>query len=260
MFQNKTMLFVLLFTFAFGTACKREQKKVDRGVDLVNGITPVSREFADMRGTLEELRGMGTEDIQAHLRRDWPRLEGGLVYYLRYRGRIRADQIVRDVQFRFGSLDNVHAEDLDGVRHRGYLENQLVARVNLVGTDTPIDVLVQCLNGMFTLPGEFERLQPLYTATPQQRFRIARGEGLIHHVDPRLAIHLAERFNLPLYRGQRMRESSRITPAMARTLLPTTDRTQVTVRVYEGDQFDLVAMRYTPAPRPVRRRTSSRRG
>lgn len=239
---------VVVLALAFGCK-KREQVAVDRGVDLVNGITPVSTDFAHMRVTVEELARMEPQVRLARLQHDWPNLQESLVYFLRERGRLRRDQNVRQVDFRFGSLEGVEAEDATGRRHRGYFENQLVARVHLTDVERPIDVLVNCLNGLFALPGELDRLQPLYTAAPQQRFRIARREGLIHHVDPSLAIALAERFHLPLYRGRRMRQAARITPAVARTLLPTTDRTQVTVQVYTGDQFDLVAMTYTPARR-----------
>jgi hypothetical protein len=60
---------------------------------------------------------------------------------------------------------------------------------------------------------------------------------------------LAERFNLPLYRGKIQTEKNKITPTIARNMESQIDRVQVTVRVFEGDRFDLNTMIYTPGSR-----------
>lgn len=244
---------LLVFLAVCGGCEKRAPQTISRGVDLVRAIHPVSTDLANTRVTIEALAGMQPQVRLARLRQDWPRLEESLVYFLRSNGRIRQDQEVRNVDFRFGSLEGVEAEDATGRRHRGYFENQLVARVSLAGVQQPIDVLVNCLNGLFALPGEMDRLQPLYTAVPQQRFRIARREGLVHHVDYPVAMDLAQRFNLDLYQGRRMVPRKKITPQRGRELEPTTNRLQVTVKVYPGDEFDLVAMRFTPSSQRPRR-------
>jgi hypothetical protein len=98
-------------------------------------------------------------------------------------------------------------------------------------------------------PEDWNKLQTLSTQPPMESFRIGKREGLIHHVDFPMAIDLAEKFGLPLYTSQVMDSNHRITPEQARRMEPLTARTQVSVRVYEGDQFDLVAGTYTPAKR-----------
>lgn len=220
-----------------------------QAVDVVNGVTPVSTALGDIRVTLAELAQMPVEQRETRLRQEWPNLEESVVYFLRQRDRLPRDAEVERVRFFFGSMDNVRAVDGDGNMHEGYFRDQLVARVDIRGHEKPIDVIVQCLNGVMSLPEDLAALQPLGTATPEQRFTIGPREGLVHHVDYPVAIDLAQRFNLPLYRGQHMTETARITPDQARQLEPMTDRVQVTVQVYEGDTFDLMRMSFTPSSR-----------
>lgn len=112
---------------------------------------------------------------------------------------------------------------------------------------------MQCLNGTFATPDQLRGLQAVGSHTPQEQFVIGPREGLIHHVDFPTAISLAERFDLPLYRGRYIGEAFRISPQAARALEGTTDRLQVTVYVVEGDRFDLAAPTFTPSPRRTRR-------
>ena len=223
--------------------------KTVKAVDVVNGITPASSALSDIRVTLQELARMPTNQREARLRQDWPRLEQGVVYFLRRANRLPDNTEVERVEFRFGSLDHVRAQDGAGNQHEGYFRDQLVARVYLRGDQKPVDVIVQCLNGTFFLPEDYNKLQPIGSYNVAERFTIGPREGLIHHVDFPVAIDLAERFHLPLYRGRHMKDKAQISPAEARRLEPMTDRVQVTVQVYEGDAFDLVSMTYTPATR-----------
>ena len=122
-----------------------------------------------------------------------------------------------------------------------------IARLHVRGRATPLDFFVQCLNGMVAPVGAVEHLQPLGSSVPAQRFTIADRQGLVTYVDYPLAISLAERFHLLLYRGRKMAARDRITPDEARRLEPDAARVQVTVKVHPGDRFDLVAGTYTPA-------------
>lgn len=219
--------------------------KKPAGVDLARGITPVSTQFAGIRTTLEQLAALPPAQRQEVLRREYPHLETDLVYFLRRNNKLSANQRVESVEFLLGSASGIKAEDRHGVVHEGYIKDQLLAKVKVVGVNKPITVIVECLNGTFDLPGG---LQSLGRYTPEEQFVIGPREGLIHHVDFRTAIDLAERFNLPLYRTQNMDSRNRITPAIARSMESNTDRIQVTVQVYEGDRFDLVNMRFTPSP------------
>lgn len=217
-----------------------------RAVDVVHDISPVSRDMRDIRATLDTLTALPAEQREAALRRDWPNLEKDIVCFLRLRGKLPEGMPVEKVEFFFGSLDRVSAADGDGNVMRGYFRNQLVAKVYVPGRD-PESVIVQCLNGLFALERDWKTLQTLGTYQPIQKFTIAKGEGLVHHVGFTTAVALAERFNLPLYQGQDMGKSNLITPAQARSLQSQTDRIQVTTRVFEGDVFDLVSMKYTPS-------------
>ena len=113
-------------------------------------------------------------------------------------------------------------------------------------------VLVRCLNGLFVVDGSELRLARIFSAEPVMRFTVDRRRGLTTYVDYATSINLAEHFNLPLYRGRIQTTNHRITPTRARALADSTDIVQVTVRVFEGDRFDLGAMTYTPVRRTVR--------
>ena len=239
--MKKILVLLVFVLFAFGCGKKAE------AVDVVNGIRPASTALGNIHGYAEELARLPETERAAYLKRERPQLEEGVVYFLRHEvRRLRPEQKVGQVEFFFGSLDNAVADDGDGVQHNGYFKNQLVARVH-VGDGEPIDVLVKCLNRWFVLPGQIEGLQSLGAGVPIEQFTIGRREGLTRHVDYTVAIDLAERFNLPLYRGRTQAQRFRINPEEARSLESETDRIQVTVRVFEGDAFDLVNMKFTPS-------------
>lgn len=200
-----------------------------------------------MSRTLEKMAQIPESERGAYLERAWPNLPRSVTYFLRQHGKIAPNQTVGRIEFKYGSLKNVKAESRDGDRY-GYFRDQLVAVVYLEGVRDPLKVIVQCLNGTFALEDDLKSLQAVGSHTPIEQFRIARGEGLIHHVDFPTAIALAERHNLPLYRGKKMEEAKKITPAQARELETETDRLQVTVRVFEGDRFDLARGTFTRSP------------
>lgn len=234
---------VLCLAMVAGLSCSKTQQTTD----VVHGLPPVSDAFERIEETNRAMATMNPEQRRAYLHQHWPNLEEGIVYFLRQRGRINSSETVSRVDFRYGSLDSVRAEGGDGEIKTGYFNNQLVALVYVNGRGEALAVIVRCLNGMFAEPEDFQSLPQLVSNTPVERFTIGPREGLVDHVPFPVAIDLAERHNLPLYRGHRINRRRLITPAQARQMEPRTDVVQVTVRVYTGDQFDLVNNTYTPA-------------
>lgn len=226
-----------------------EKSEPVENIDLVAGIPPVSTAYASIAEFLPELEDLTSQQILERIATEYPHLDEGVVYYLREKGKIPTGAAVSRVEFRYGSLDGVRAESADGTVHDGYFHNQLLASVWTSASPDPLTVIVTCLNGTFMLPGQLDSTLFVSIEVPTERFVIGRGEGLIHHVDFDHAIDLAQRFNLPLFRGREIGREHAITPDQARALEGETDRVQITVMVFEGDQFDLAQGSYTPARR-----------
>ncbi len=216
------------------------------GKDVVSDYKVVSERFStpSFIEAMKTLKGLPADQREAYLATTFPRLHEDVVYYLRERGKLQTNETVQNVEFLFGSATSVKAEDGDGNVNQGKFDDQLVARVTIVGRDKPMDVIVHCLNGTFNLPGD---LQSLGNRIPKQKFTIAAGEGLTAHVAMATAVDLAKRFNLPMYRGKKISSSNSISVEQAGSL--DTDKVQVTVYVVEGDTFDLVNMTITPSPK-----------
>lgn len=238
------VLLVGLVALLLSLACASREK-----IDVVNGVPPVSDALSSIAPTLDAMGEMPPDQRGAYLEQNWPHLDEGVVYFLRDKKKLARNDRVDRVEFLFGSLNKVTAESGDGRNRHGYFEDQLVALVYVRGQSKPIKVIVHCLNGIFSTEDDLKGLQAVGSHTPMERFTIGPREGLIHHVDFPVAIDLAERFRLPLYRGKDMNPRNRITPDQARALENTTDRLQVTVYVVQGDRFDLAADTFTPSPR-----------
>jgi hypothetical protein len=223
-------------------------------VDLVGGIEPASTAFGgNIHGYAQELARLPADQRKEYLDRARPRLEEGVVYFLRDMGRIRAGERAERVEMFFGTVEGTQATDRSGKVHRGYFKDELVARVHLSGGRTE-DALVRCLNMWLELPEHIEKLQPLRDTrfNELQEFTIGRGEGLVHHVDYAVAMDLASRHNLPLYRGRVQDQRFQITVEQARGLESRTDFEQVTVGVVEGDRFDLANGTWRRSNRRIR--------
>jgi hypothetical protein len=234
----------LLFFFL---ACTDEEVSGKLPIDVVNDIPPVSTAFTQMGSLFPELAGLSPAAMRDRITRDYPNLEEGVTYYLRRLGKLTPDKRVESVTFFFGSLKDIQAESGDGERYTGYIDNQLLANVKIQGVDEPMVVIVQCLNGTFLLPGQLlSSTLYVWGDSPVEEFTIARGEGLAHHVPYQVAIDLAEEHGLSLFRGKEALTSNQLTAQEARGMERNTDQVQVTVRVYEGDRFDLVNGTYTP--------------
>lgn len=216
-------------------ACGRAQ-----ALDLVDNIPPASTAFAGIHGFAEELAKLPEAERAEHIKRVRPRLNEAVVYFLRDLGRIKNSETVEKVELFFGSVDNTTASDGQGREHKGYFKDELVARVTFKGGRTE-DALVRCLNLWLELPRHLQHLQLLSSERMLEltEFAIGRGDGLIHYVDYAVAMTLAEKHNLPLYRGKVQSERFRITPDQARRLESRTDWEQITVGVFPGDRFNL---------------------
>jgi len=221
----------------------------DPGVNVVRGVPPISEALSQVAQAADRMATLPVGERGAYLEQHHPHLKTDLLYYLRDMEKLSSAQEVTRVEFRYGSLQDVAAESGDGETRHGFFEDQIIALVYIQGAEFPITVIVECLNGIFTLPEQLRGLQLVGDHAPRERFTIGPREGLTHHVSYATAIDLATRFNLPLYRGRNLGAQNRITPTEARALESQTDRVQVTVRVFEGDVFDLRRMQFIPAPR-----------
>lgn len=229
---------VAITAIAVSVACNNQAEA--RGVDLVDGIAPASDAFAGIHGFAEELAALPPQERMALIEKARPRLNQAVVYFLRNLDRIKRSEKVEKVELFFGSIEGTRAKDGEGKEFKGYFLNELVARVHLKGGRTE-DALVRCLNLYLELPEHIAKLQRLSSTeiTEVKEFTIEKGQGLIHHVDYTVAIDLAERHNLKLYRGRDQNEMFLISPDVARGLEWETGRVQVTVGVMEGDHFNL---------------------
>lgn len=221
--------------------------KASARVDVVEGIKPVSTQMLGIAGTIDDMAKLPVAERGAYLERNWPHLSEDMVFFLQRRGKIAPGVEPTKVEFYFGSMDKVLAENGDGGRQRGYFANQLVAVVTVPGQKDPIKVLVQCTNGTFALVEDLRKLQAVGEHTPQMRFTLGAGEGFTRHLDYPAAIQLAQDLGKPLFRTGRMTPENRITPDQARALESSLDWVQVTVgNVFQGDKVDLIAGTYTP--------------
>lgn len=237
------MFSVLLVVFV--GACSGKEN-----VDLVNGISPrMDMASLDARGeaTFDSIAKLLPERRQAYLREAWPNLGNDVTAWMAKQGRL--NETVDSVIFTFGSARGVEAEDETGFRHVGYYTDELVANIYAGGSREAKQVLVRCLNGTYMLLDGVRDMRRIGPSSVATRFTIGRGQGLVHHVSYPTAMMLAEQHGLQLFRGRKQVSARGITTSQARALEDSTDVVQVTVRVYEGDQFDLGAGTYIPAHR-----------
>lgn len=242
---------VAIVVVAVGSQIGCSKKAEARGVNLVEGIAPASDAFGGIHGFTEELLRLPAAERAAHIERERPRLNQGVVYFLRGLGRIKPNEEVEKVEIFFGSIEGTRAHDGAGKEYKGYFKDELIARVSLKGGRTE-DALVRCLNLYMELPEHIKNLQPL-SSTPMvvemKEFTIEPRQGLVRYVDYAVAIDLAEKHKLPLYRGRRQTKGNLIAPDKARELESRTDWEQVTVGVVTGDHFDLRSGKFDKSPR-----------
>jgi hypothetical protein len=218
-------------------------------VNVVDGVPPVSRAMeSDVVSVQNALAAMPANQREAWLRTHYPHLAEGVQYYLRQERVISPDVQIDRIRFMYGSLDGVRANTGTGNNVTGMFHNKIVALVYFHGESLPRAFALQCMNGLMEVPPGYEaRLQNLGDRTPNMVFTIGPREGLTKHLDYRASVDVADRFNIPMYRGKVQNAAHRISYMDARALQSETDRIQVTARVFEGDRFDLVNMTYVSA-------------
>ena len=237
--KNLVNLALFAFLIIILAGCGGDKKNLD----VVKGVTPVHVWDINTTALLDSLKQIPDSRKMAFIEKNLPHLTPELCQYIESRfPKVVIDSII----YSFGSGKAKGTLDATGIRHEGVFNDELVANVYLRPnnlTKSPVKVFVRCLNGTFEIEGD-RRLGPASSG-----FIIKRDEGLCHHLDFLTSVWLAEKFDLPLYRGNKMKDKFRITPAQARNM--NTDKHQVTVLVYTGDEFNLFGNQagYIPARR-----------
>lgn len=210
-------------------------------VDVVNGTQPFDvHDIEWKKNFIESLKPLTPKERKEKIDQVLPRLNSSLVKSIRSRG---FDCEIKTITYVFGSGTAKKVASGDGANYDGVFTDQLYAVVK--GGKCFGDSLmafVQCFNGVFTIEGENQ--QTIGTYAPV--FTIGKGFGINRYVDYGTSIWLAEKFHLTLYTGKGWDPKNIITPEKARQLEHDLLNTQVTVRVNEGDVFDLGNMTYTP--------------
>lgn len=212
------------------------------GLDVARGITPMVTPSPEVVSFIDEFRQTDPSQQAALLSKNsW--LNQRLIMYARENKYIPAGAVIDSVAYHYGS-SKAQAADKTGKIFKGHITDELVGFVYIKGAkNNPTGIIVYCTNGTFGPLSENLRR----VGTLSGIFTIKKGQGITPYVDYQTSIMLAEYFSLPLYRGKIQTEENRITPTVAKNMESNTDRVQVTVRVYEGDVFNLNNMTYTSA-------------
>jgi hypothetical protein len=241
--RKRTIIFLILgaLVASFCIVACHHKKSKKKEIDVVKDITPRHIWDPHTMGLLDSIKHVPDKDKLAYINKHLPNLTPTICRQIEERfGKLVIDSII----YSFGSGKAKGAEDSSGHRFDGVYKDQLVAKIwtkpkTKVGN--PIIVLVVCLNGVIEIAGD-NRIGPA-----SSEFVIQKNEGICPHVDFATSVWLAEKFNLPLYRGKIHRGGKRITPNQARRI--NTQHNQVSVLVYTGDRFILFGpdARYIPA-------------
>lgn len=208
-------------------------------IDVARGIAPMVTPSAQVVSFIDEFR-QTEPSRQAVLLTSNPWLNQRLIMYARENKYLTPGANIDSVVYHYGS-SKAQAADKTGKIFKGQITNELVGFIYVKGKKDPVGVIVYCTNGTFgALSDNLRRV-----GTLPGSFTILKGQGINHHVDYQTAIMLAEHFNLPLYRGKNQTDANRITPTVAKNMESETDRTQVTVKVFPGDNFNLNTMTMT---------------
>lgn len=212
-------------------------------VDLAKGIDPRITPDNTLIQTLADISSAPDDQARMEIISETPSLNSKIITYAKELGQIRENAHIDSLVYYFGSAE-AQAEDKSGKIFDGKIIDETVAFIYHDGSKEPFAVIVYCQNGMFGPMNELRRLGRANLA-----FVIGKGEGLNRYVDYQTSIMLAEYFNIPIYRGRQMNQSNLISGDEALSLESSLDQLQVTVKVYQGDQFDIGKMTYRPANR-----------
>lgn len=223
--------------------------KNEPAVDVATGVPPISRNFEQVAiDVATNLRDLSPEERAVYVHQHYPQLGPAIVAHMRDRSRIAPNQRVERVDYLFGSMDGVIAEQGNGPEVKGDFNDQLLAVVKIAGVEEPAVLIVICSNGLVVFPEEqLRNLQAVGNqASEQLVFTIARGEGLTNYVSYQTAMDFAELHNLKVMKVIGNKREA-IDVETARGLENETDNIRVVVSVKTGDRFSVADMSYTPA-------------
>lgn len=222
------------------------------GVNVATGVPAVSGEHHDAaEEIIAALKALPEGERAGYMSTRYPELGTSIIGQMRDRGKIRPDQRVESVTYRFGSMDDVVAEQAGGTRATGHFVDQLIAVVKIAGVAEPQAVIVLCSNGLLGFAEDDLAAMPGVGQQSAQQMVITfrPGEGLTTYVSYQTSIDIATRNNLPITKIVPGRAAQTITPAEARGLEGQTNRIRVVVAVNPGDRLNLADMTYTAAGR-----------
>lgn len=220
------------------------------GSNVATGVPAVSSEHHDMaEQIITELKSLPEGERAGYMSTRYPELGASIIGQMRDRGKIRPDQRVESVSYRFGSMNGVVAEQAGGTSASGHFVDQLVAVVKIAGVAEPQAVIVLCSNGLLEFAEDDLAAMPGVGQQSAQQMVITfrPGEGPTTYVSYKTAIDIAARNNLPITKIVPGRAAQIITPTEARGLEGQTDRIRVVVAVNPGDRLNLADMKFTSA-------------
>lgn len=224
-----------------------------KSLDVAIGVPAVSdvhREVA--RQITNELRALPEAERSGYsVNQRYPGLAASIIAQMRDRGKIRPNQRVERIDWRFGSMEGVVAEQAGGRTAWGHFNDQLLAVVKIAGVAKPWVVIVLCTNGMIEFPEDrLNGLSHVGQQTAQNMsFTLRPGEGIATYTSFQTAISFAEICNRRLTKVVPGKRAEVITPAEARRLESQTNRLRVVAAASPGDQFNVADMTCLPAPR-----------
>lgn len=247
---NPKRLFIGILLMLLGVAVIWFYPTQPSGIDVVNGVEPVSDQHHVMAEQLiAELREVPEAERADYMSTRYPELGASIIAQLRERGQIPSGQTVDSIDYRFGSMDGVVAERGDGEPVEGWFEDQLLAVVHVTGQTEPVVVIVRCSNGLIDFPGDQLESMTRVGGNAGQNIWITvpPGGSLAQLVGYRTAIDMAERNGRALTRTQLGGRPERISYNEARALENATDRNFVFAPVYPGERLNPATLVIAPS-------------
>jgi hypothetical protein len=248
--MKKTLL-VLIAIVVLANSCTKSTS--DNEIDLVSGITPVHTLSSSQIATISSLREVESELRLQFLNEEWPTLANDIVFWVKsypksYPSKFRISNTskIDSVVFSYGSGTG-SGNDATAQTHSGKFDDRLLANIYIDSLKTPLMYFVECTNGMVVAVDSDGSIARIGQGGNNFEFVIEKGQGLCRYVSYESSIMLARTFEIPIYRGKIMSASTRISADEAIRLEDNTDREQITVKVFQGDRFNLNTMVYTPA-------------
>lgn len=219
-------------------------------IDVAAGVPAVSADHQVVaERIITELQAMPEGDRAGHMSTRYPELGASIVAQMRDRGKIRPGQRVERIEYRFGSMNGVVAEQAGGATATGHFVDQLLAVVKVAGVAKPYVVIVVCSNGLIEFPED--RLNALSSVGQQPAqslvFTLRAGEGIATYTSFQTAINFADICKRRITKIVPGGRAEVIMPTAARRLESQTNRLRVVVEAYPGERFNVADMTCQPA-------------